>query len=738
MPEASDLIAEARERWRLAAEAENQWRPQCLIDMKFRIGQDRGRTTQWEEADVISREMLGTPSLTMNRTPQFCRQVENEARQNKPAIDVIPVDDSDVEDAEIRQGLIRHIENNSNADIARATARAHMVTMGFGYTRLTTEFCDDESFDQDLLIKRVLNPFAVHIDPSAEEADQSDAQWGIIHSQVTKEQHRRLWPNARMSSITGHESPGDLEDWIQGDNIRIADYFRIVYRKRKLVGIANYMGGPDTVIGFADEFGDTIHDHEIVREREVQIPRVMWHKINGFDELEKPKEWPGRWIPIIPWVGDEWLIDGRRTIAGMIRSARPAQQLYNFWVSALAEMVSLWKSSPWMATAEQIAKYETMYETANTRNYPVLLYKAAAGPNGELLPPPRRDFANPPVQGITACVIQADQDLKNCFGIHDAGLGQRGAQESGRAIAERKLEGDVSNYHLLDNETRALRFEGRQILNCIPRVYDKPRVARIVLPDNSTKPVALNQPTKWKGIERVFDLKVGRYDVVINVGPTVQTKRKEAVLQLTETMKVVPPEMAAAMAPTLIRNIDMPGSGELAKQAEKVLPPNLQTQDEDAQQPIPPQVQAEIQALQQQAEATKAFAEELLEENKQLKAGIEKEALKAESQQKIAEMKADNDRFIAVLEDRTKRMIEAAKLEIEEEKIEMQRSLGELSARLDSIKARDESAHRDADREHSSEEAEREREHGADQADRDRELAAKAAKEKSNGSNRKA
>jgi hypothetical protein len=100
-----DLLEQARKRFALAVEAESENRKEALEDMRFRSGD------QWPAEIRNAREQDRRPCLTINRLPQFSRQIINDIRQNRPSIKVNPVDDqADVETAKIQQGIIRHIE----------------------------------------------------------------------------------------------------------------------------------------------------------------------------------------------------------------------------------------------------------------------------------------------------------------------------------------------------------------------------------------------------------------------------------------------------------------------------------------------------------------------------------------------------------------------------------------------------------------------------------------------------
>ena len=113
-----DIIKEATERYKKSVETDRHNHEAALDDIKFALLGD-----QWDERAISQRALDGRPCLTINKIPSHIRQVVNDARQNKPAIKVQPVDDeADPETAEVYTGLIRNIETTSKADIAYDTA----------------------------------------------------------------------------------------------------------------------------------------------------------------------------------------------------------------------------------------------------------------------------------------------------------------------------------------------------------------------------------------------------------------------------------------------------------------------------------------------------------------------------------------------------------------------------------------------------------------------------------------
>jgi len=234
----------------------------------------------------------------------------------------------------------------------------------------------------------------------------------------------------------------------------------------------------------------------------------------------------------------------------------------------------------------------------------------------------------------------SSDDIKATTGIYDASLGARSNEQSGRAILARQREGDVATFHFQDNLSRAIRHCGRILLDLIPRIYDTPRVLRIVGLDGETETVQVNQPTKHNGTERVYDLTTGLYDVVVSTGPSYTTKREQSVASMLELAKAYPPLMQVA-GDLVVKAMDWPGSEALAERLQAALPPELRPKDEKQQGPDPQQLQAALAQLSQQHEQMTAVIHEQANE-------LESKQAELASRERIASMQEETKRAIAI------------------------------------------------------------------------------------------
>ncbi len=694
--EVESFLTLAKDRFHTIVDAESTLRQHMLEDLEFRASE------QWPNNVRTMREQDNRPCLTVNRMPTFIRQVTNNQRISRPAIEVSPTGDvADEAVAEVIQGVVRHIETKSDADVAYTTAGEHQCTMGRGYIRVVTDYIDDDSFslDQEIKIARVANPFSVYMDPNSQQPDGSDARYAFVVEDLPLTEYQNRYPDSALAGLSGFTSTGnDEQEWMPEGNIRVAEYFYVEEVREAMVLLLLPDGSRvrekrSSLSG--TEAKDLPSGVTIVAERETTTRRVRWALINaveileGNEDLSSGAEWPGKYLPLVPVTGDEININGVKDYRGIVRDAKDPQRMYNYWVSAQTEMIALAPRAPFIAAEGQMEGHEHKWNTANIRNYPYLEYKPKTV-SGQLAPPPQRQSWEPPIQAMTAAIMQSDQDLKATGGFNDASLGVRGPQESGKAIRSRQQQDEMANSHYLDNLARAVRQVGRIVVDLLPKIYDTARVMRINGLDEQVKNVmvfagAQNQPTGDQmeqippGVEGMYDVGVGRYDVTVSVGPSFQTRRQDATDALTKFIQAYP-AVFPQIGDLLAENMDWPGSKKVAARLRKLLPPELQ----DAPNPenMPPEVQAKLQQLEQQLQqVTQAYeqaqqalatdqakqqaqveikrqdiAADAASQERDLQAKIQLEGLKQEGENARALAKIEQQRASEILQTEVKRL----------------------------------------------------------------------------------
>jgi len=610
----SDLLSQARHRMTLAVAAYSESREDEIDDLRFAAGSP---DNQWQwPADVLAtrgsvqgQTINARPCLTINKLPQHVKQVTNDQRQNRPSGKVIPADDkADVEVAEIFDGLVRHIEYISDADVAYDTACENQVTYGEGYIRLLTEYCDDDSFDQDIKIGRIRNSFSVYMDPTIQDPCGADAEWCFITEDLLKEEFERQYPDARPLSSIELQGVGDqsLSQWINEDTVRIAEYFYAEYEPTTL----HMFPGNIVLYDDAPEMAQVkAMGYRPIKSRQVQRRKIKWCRINGFEVLEE-RDWAGKWIPVVRVVGNEFEVDGRVFVSGIVRNAKDAQRMYNYWVSQEAEMLALAPKAPFIGYGGQFEGYESQWKTANVNNWPYLeVNPDVTDGQGSVLPLPQR--AAPPLAqtGLIQAKMGASDDIKSTTGQYDSSLGATSNERSGRAILAREKQGDTGTYHYVDNLARAVRYITRQIVDLVPKIYDTQRIARIVGLDGDVKAVKIDptQPEPVRRmeddmgnvIEKIYNPGVGKYDVCVTTGPSYMTKRQEAMDAMSQILQGNP-QLWAVAGDLFIKNMDWPGAQEMSARFAKTIDPKLLSDDDKT--PALMQAEQQMAAMGQEME----------------------------------------------------------------------------------------------------------------------------------------
>ena len=570
-------------------------------------------------------------------------------RQNRPGAKVIPVDDNaDVQVAEIFNGMIRHIEYISDADVAYDTACENQVSYGEGYIRLLTEYCDDNTFDQDIKIGRVRNSFSVYMDPLIQDPTGADAKYCFITEDVTRLEYERMYPDSTPISTLQSLGVGDqsISNWLNEDTIRVADYYYIDYDKATL---HLYPGNMTAFAGTPEDKQLKAVYGKPLRSRESDRPKVRYCKINGYEILEE-REWAGKYIPVIRIVGNEFEVDGRLYVSGLVRNAKDAQRMYNYWVSQEAEMLALAPKAPFIGYGGQFEGYEEKWKTANTNNWPYLeVNPDVTDGQGSALPLPQR--AQPPMasSGLLQAKAGASEDIKSTTGQYNASLGMGSNERSGKAILARQREGDVGTYHYGDNLARGVRHVARQLVDLIPKMYDTQRIARIIGEDGETKmvkinpdqPEPINQIVNEEGIviEKIYNPGVGKYDVVAITGPGYATKRQQSLEAMAQLLQANP-QLWQVAGDLFVKNMDWPGAQEMAKRFAKTIDPKLMADDDKS---------PELQAAEQQMQAMGQEMEQMYQMIQNVGKSIEMQDLQRKDYEaEIKAYQAETQRISAV------------------------------------------------------------------------------------------
>lgn len=582
---ADDIAKEGREAMDASYQADRDNRREAMEDLKFVAG------FQW--SDAAKAERAGRPMITINRTGQFLRQVTNPIRQNMPTLKVEPDSDADEDMAELVNGLMRRIQYNSSAAHVYAQATEQMVACGIGWFRVATDYLDDESFDQEILIKRVFNPLSVYPDPGALEPDRSDMGFCVVSELMPEAEFKRRWPKASVQGLDQVQqgATNSAITWNQGENIRVGEYWRKVETRQTLAKLQ--VQGREFTINL-DELGPDERKRVegsglILATRPIKSYKVTMTLISGQEQLEDPYDCPCKWIPIIPVIGAEVPLENGVYRHGLIRFQREPNQLHNYYMSVAAETLGQQAKSPWLVTANMVKKWKTIWDRANTVPTPYLPYDPDPEAAGAA---PQKINPAPLPTGLIQMAQMLAEDMKATTGIYDASLGNRSNETSGVAIAQRQEQGNAATYHYTDNLEHGLEHAGRVMLSMIPKVYDTTRTLRLIGQDDRETEVEINRPTVSEMGQPTYENDMSQISfksVRVILGPSFASRRAEAANQLLQLTQAVP-AIGEIGGDLIVKNLDFDGSEQLAERLRMLLPPQIMQMEN------PEQAQAQMQA----------------------------------------------------------------------------------------------------------------------------------------------
>lgn len=634
-----ELLAKAKEHWESCKTYYDQQYIDSEEDWLFLHGKN-----QWDDNARRERERDGRVCLTLNQLLPYADQVTNDIKQARLAINVIPVDDkSDPKTAEIRAGIIRNVEKQSRAKSVYGTAALNAIGAGIGWIQIDHDYIDG-TFEQEAKLKRILDFKSCMLDPQSEEIDGSDAMYGFKRIDYTKERFEELYPDSPSVSFDGES----------GENVCIVRYYYKKLTKKTICQIKLIDGSIEVV---PKDMLDTLEEnnvtYELLAERKYDSYAIYSCLLSGSDVLAEPEEFPSQYIPIIPVYGREVFLDGKREAHSLIRQAKPAQQMYNYWNTTNVEMVALQPKTPWVAPVGSFDSYPDQWETANTLNHAVLEYDPVQDKNGQLLPPPQRQpqvSSNPSlIQGG----MSAKEDIRLGLGMPQSNMGERSNAISGKAIGKQQIEGDNATYHFIDNLVASIAQAGRILNEMIPALYSEKQVQRIIGENGDEERVVVNVPyvrdesgyraaRPNEQAHGIFDLSSGKYDIDMDVGASYSSKRQEAADKMTDIVQARPDFMDIA-GDLYFEALDMPMSRQIADRIKTRMPPEMLGDDPQAAR-----LQQMTQALDEMQKKVEMYDAALKdkEKNTQFEQSIElrkiqldQQKLALEAQKTMAEIK---------------------------------------------------------------------------------------------------
>lgn len=576
-----DFLCDMREEYESDVDYDRINRNQALDDKKFAAGE------QWDP--IVLEQRKGLPCLIINNIPQFTAQLVGDWRESRKAVKVVPSNDEDVDIASVRGDLIRSIEMQSRADRTYDTAFESLVQCGDGAFRISVEYARDDVFDQDIFVRPIEDSLSVVWDRYSVDPTGRDAKRVFVDDRIPQKEFKAKWPDCTPDRLETDDllDKISLTGWVDDDSYRVTEYWRLIERQRMMGLFEN---------GRVFEINEDNYEEIITQNGYPVKTRLAWctyaqmHLCTGFKILSGPYEYRLNRLPIVRMSGRVVNVGGRRVRYGLVRFMKDPVRLKNFWRSVAAEQLGYAPKAKWIAPESAVEGREDAFRKAHLSRDPLLIYNDGAEAPPTLIPPP-------PVEAslLNEAATNA-QDMKDVTGIHDASLGVRSNETSGRAIQARQREGDIASLTFYDNANAAV-LEGGDVMNqLIPQVYDGTRVLRTIGEDEAIKFQRVNDPMSPDAI----DLSVGQYDVALSTGTSYTTRRVEAAQAMMDAIQVWPQLMSVA-GDLVAKAQDWPGADKLAERLKKTIPPQFLEEGEEGGGIDPAmlqQMQEELQKLQ--------------------------------------------------------------------------------------------------------------------------------------------
>lgn len=583
MADNKSIHKEAMKRWNIVYNKEKDQRKLSIEECLFIDSSDG----QWEDEAKEARS--GKPRYTIDRIGGAIDQLVGDQRQNRTQIKVQPVGgDADEELAEIYSGLIRNIEMQSKATNAYDAAYDEVLKGGYGGFRILTEFNDDDAFEQDIKIKWIPSAASsLYLDPSSNEYDKRDAMWGFMVSTMSVDEHKDKFPKATITDFAEMvKNDSTCSDWVDGDNVRVAEYW-VKTPITKTIALMT----DKSVIDLEEEKAalDELKAKGIViatgidgkpKVRKVKSHKVEMYKMNGGEILEGPSAWAGKFIPLVPVFGITSVVEGKTYIRGKVRKAKDAQRIYNYTTSAAVETTALTPKDPIWMTPAQAAGHEAALKAFPKKNDPFMFFN----PDTELPGIPQRGGAPAVQTALLAQTQQAAADIESTTNMFSPSLGNAPQLLSERSVQSQAEKGDRGSFVYQDNLTKSIQYAGDILVDLLPRIFDTPRLVRILGVDGKSEEVEVNKETNDEAefdkfnqsiVDRqtgdmviVNDLSRGKYSTSVETGPAYNTLKQETLDKLVDIGDKYP-QLGELGMDLIAQNLNIIGADEFVKRVRK-------------------------------------------------------------------------------------------------------------------------------------------------------------------------
>lgn len=556
---------------------------------------------QWDLNIRQAREQVNKPTMEFNKVTAVIRGILGEMRNNSPALTVRGVGKDIKQDAvDLREGLIRNIHYESDADIAYQIAGRHGLECGWGAVRVLAEYETPDSFKQVLRVKPVMDFQAAFWDPVATEANKSDGDYCGVYTMMSMEKFKKYYgkmcPNPEsVSGLTGNY----YLRWNTRDTVLVVEMYYKDYYEKKMVQLSDgkelsekdakkvlemqeqflYSNPEAELLGFTPL---TIANSRTCRDYKIKHLKFVQNKI-----LEET-DYPGRILPIVYFEGDSTIIDGEQIPIPFIQETIDTQKLINYIGSEVAYGILRSRRETVMGTSEMFAGHEDDWlNPQRVQGWLEYNFDRNAG-KPEIIQPPAFNPA------LLTAYQNSTQDLMQVMGRYEEGRGQESNAISGIAINSRQRAENKPVNLYDDNNQRGIKQIGKILLDVIPHIYDTERTVMVMKSDGQSDAVDINKPSGYRmlpngemeqNIEN--DLSKGKFDIEIRVDGSYDAQQAQAMDVLIRLATINP--QISNLIPDLLAEVSgLENTEQLVERLKTLVPPQILAKEEGQPPPPPP------------------------------------------------------------------------------------------------------------------------------------------------------
>jgi hypothetical protein len=634
-------------------------RRQCLEDRRFYSVAG----AQWEGG--LGDQFENKPRFEMNKVHLAVIRIINEYRNNRIAVEFNTKDGADQGKlVDTCSGLYRADEQDSSAQEAYDNAFEEGVGGGFGAWRVRAVYEDEDDDDNDhqrISMEPIFDAdTCVFFDLGAKRQDKADATKCWVLSGMTRDAYIEEYDDDPVTWDKEENSNG--YDWCNGDTVYIAEYYKVEDSSELVTWFKGIALGDDEPNEKRVTESEFEADPELratleatgfrqVRQKRVKTKQVHKYLMSGSKILEDCGIIAGKNIPIIPFYGKRWYVDGIERCMGHVRLAKDPQRLKNMLISSLADISSQFSAEKPIFTAEQVAGHTQMWSEDNIVNNPYLLVNPITDQNGQQMPAgPLAYTKAPSLPPALAGLLQVtEQDLQDLLGNQQAGE-QMQPNMSGKAIELIQNRLDMQVFIYMSNMSKAVKRCGEVWLDMKREISVEPgRKMKVISSGGESGSIELMKPVHNKETgetEIENDLTDASFDVNVDVGPSSVSRRAATVRALSGLLQFVQaPEDVQVLTGMILQNIEGEGLSDVNDYyRKKLVTMGALKPTEEEQKELDAQAQANAQQVDPNAEFLKASAQKAQADAAKAQADT------MQSMAKTAQAKADTIATLAGVE----------------------------------------------------------------------------------------